>query len=61
MQTGSKWTFPVPIWVSRETGDGVTSKFTVPMWLFLLIGLVVLLNVLLWGGIGLVEAVQYIL
>ena len=53
-------TYSLPIWVSRKTADGMVSHFSVPLWLFMLIGLVALLNGLLWGGIGIYEAVRVI-
>jgi hypothetical protein len=55
------WGMELPIWVSRKNADGMISQFSVPMWLFMLIGLLVVLNVVLWGGIGLYEAVTYII
>ena len=59
--TKNKWTHPLPIWVSREDADGTISEFSVPVWCFMLIGALSLLNVIAWGIIGLVEVVQYIL
>lgn len=56
-----KWTQEFPVWVSRKDADGFIAEFTVPLWMFLLIGCILLLNVLAWSAIGLVEAVQYIL
>lgn len=56
----NKMQTPVPVWVSRRNADGVIAQFTVSMWLFMLIGIVMLCNVLLWGGIGLYEAITYI-
>lgn len=56
-----KWTHPLPIWVSRKDADDFIATFTVPMWLFLFIGFVVLLNVVGWSVVGLVELVQYII
>lgn len=52
---------PVPIWVSRETADGVISYFAIPLWLFGLIGFLILFNVILWGGIGMFVAVKLII
>lgn len=52
------WMQELPIWVSRKDANGMISKFSVPLWLFMLIGLIVLLNFLLWGGIGIYEAIR---
>lgn len=56
-----KWTHPVPVWVSRKDNDGTVASFTVPLWMFLALGVIALLNVAAWGTIGLAEAVQYVL
>jgi hypothetical protein len=56
----SKWTHPIPIWVSRKNADEVISQFTVSLWMFMLLGVLILLNLLSWSIIGLVEVVQYI-
>lgn len=55
----SKWVQGMPIWVSRKTVDGYTSQYSVPLWMFMFIGVLALLNVLLWSGIGLYEAVKF--
>lgn len=49
----SDWGKPLPIWVSRPDADKFVSKFTVPLWMFMVIGLLALFNALLWGGYGL--------
>lgn len=54
------WTQSLPIWVSRKTADGLTSSYSVPLWMFMLIGLITMFNLLLWGVIGLYEAVEVI-
>jgi hypothetical protein len=61
MHTGSKWTFPMALWVSRKDADGMIYHVTVPMWLFIVFGFIILANVLVWGVIGLVEAAEYVL
>jgi len=43
----------LPIWVSRKNADGMISTFEVPLWLFMLIGVLALLNVVGWGMYGL--------
>lgn len=60
MTRRQRYIHPIPIWVSRKNADGFISEFTVPLWLFLVIGLVALANALLWGGIGLYEAARVI-
>jgi len=61
LDPSKKWTHPVPAWVSRPDSDGMISAFTLPLWLFLIVGVLVLLNMVGWGVVGLVELVQYIL
>lgn len=56
-----KWTHPVPVWASRPDGDNFIASFTAPLWLFLLIGLMLQLNLLVWSGIGIYEAARLIL
>jgi hypothetical protein len=55
------WTESIPIWVSRKTSTGMISSFNVSGWVFVLVGFLVLLNVLVWGFIGLYEAVMVVL
>lgn len=56
----NKWVHEVPVWASRECAKG-QGYLTLPLWLFLTLILMALLNIVLWLGIGLVEAVQVIL
>lgn len=56
----SKWTHPMPVYVTRPTADNFIASFTAPLWLFLLIGVLCLANALLWLGIGLVQALTLI-
>lgn len=57
----SKWTYPFPVWVSRENADGNVSQFTMPLWLAIVLFFLLALNVAAWSVIGLIEAVQYAL
>ena len=57
----SDWGKELPIWVSRKNYDGRISQFSVPLWLFMLLGLLVVLNAVGWGVVGLVELVKYVL
>lgn len=50
----------VPLWVSRKDADGMIYTFSVSGLVFTLIALLLTLNVVAWGIIGLVEVVQYI-
>lgn len=52
----SKWSHPIPIWVSRKNADGDIAQFTVALWLHLVLFLMLLANALLWAGIGLYAA-----
>lgn len=58
MPSRELWFAQIPIWVSRKTADGMTSQFSVPLYLFMIIGLLGVLNFLLWGGIGIYEAAR---
>jgi hypothetical protein len=57
----SKWSHPIPVWVSRKNADGQIAQFTVSLWMFMTLAIGILLNALLWIGIGLYAAVQVIL
>lgn len=54
------WTEHLPIWVSRETSDGFISQLMVPGWLFMTIGILALVNFLVWSLISLVVAVKVV-
>jgi hypothetical protein len=56
----NRWTHPFNTYVSRKDADGYIYKMTSPMWLVLLIYMLALLNVVLWGGIGFVVAIEKI-
>jgi len=56
----SPWTQDFPLYVSREY-DGRKYQMSSPFWLVMLIYVLVLLNAVAWGSIGLVEVVQYII
>ncbi len=51
---------PVPVYVTRASAHGATGSYMVPAWMFLSAGLLLTLNIVLWSGIGLFEAVQFI-
>ncbi len=55
----SAWTQDFNTYVSR-THKGQSFALSSPMWLVMLIYVLVLLNAVAWGGIGLYEAVTYI-
>lgn len=57
----SNLTVPTPVYVTRKTADGHTASLSIPMWLFLLIGLMVVFNILVWSAIGLGEAIRFII
>ena len=42
----------LPIYVTRETAHGETAEYSLSLWMTLLAGLLVWLNVVLWGGYG---------
>jgi hypothetical protein len=54
------WKEQVPIFVTRPTANKTIFDINVPMWLALLLALIVLFNLLLWGGIGVFEAISWI-
>lgn len=56
-----KWTHSFPVWVSRKDTNGMIASFTMPLWCALSLFALIVLNVLLWGGIGVYEAVTYII
>ena len=56
----SKWKHPIPVWVSRKDADGMIAKFTMPLWWFFAVGLIVVANVTVWSIIGLIVAAQWI-
>lgn len=54
------WTQDFAVWVSRDY-HGMIYQMTVPLWLALLGFVIILLNVLGWGIVGLIELVQRVL
>lgn len=56
-----RWlTYRVPLWVSRPEADGRTHTLSGAAWQIFLLWLVFLANALLWGGVGIYEAVRVI-
>lgn len=55
------WTQSIPIWASRPTGNGIVSHFNVSGWMFLVLAVLVLVNAVAWGCIGIYEAVRFVL
>jgi hypothetical protein len=49
----------VPIYVTRKSADGETGSYSLSLWMTALAILLVWTNVVVWGVIGLVEAVRY--
>jgi hypothetical protein len=54
------YAYPIPVF-SQETDDGRIFYLTIPYWLFMLIGTVIVLNVTLWSCYGLYAWVTVIL
>jgi hypothetical protein len=55
------WFETIPVWNSRPNSEGGITTFSTNLWVFALVGCLAVLNVLFWGAIGLIEAVQYII
>jgi hypothetical protein len=49
-----------PIYVTRKTADGETANYSLSIWMTLLVILLLWLNVVVWGCLGLYEAVRVI-
>lgn len=54
-------TTAIPVHVTRQTADGYTGSLTLSVWMQLLILLLVWLNAVAWGLIGLYEAARVVL
>jgi len=54
------WFETVPVFVTRKTADDFIYHIDIPVWMTLLIALIVLINIFLWGGIGIYEAIKMI-
>lgn len=51
----------LPIYTTRPHGrDGETASYSVSLWMTLLAGLLVWLNVVVWGAVGIYEAVRVV-
>jgi len=48
----------MPVYVTRETGNGVIASYSLSAWMTLLAIALIWLNVVIWSAIGLYEAVR---
>lgn len=48
-----------PVYVTRKTAGGVVAHYSLSIWMSLLAMCLVWLNIVVWGVIGLVEAVRF--
>lgn len=51
----------IPVYVTRKTADGKTGSLSLSIWTALLVLLLVWLNAVIWGCIGIYEAVRLVL
>jgi hypothetical protein len=51
------WTYPIPIYITREGPRGQQGTITVGAWAMLPVVLLVQVNALLWGIVGIVKAI----
>lgn len=51
----------VPIYVTRQSANGETGSYFISLWVSLLCILIAILNIVLWGGIGIYEAISRII
>lgn len=47
-----------PIYVTRKNADGIIATYSLSIWMTLLALMIVWTNIVVWGGIGLYEAVR---
>lgn len=52
------WFASMPVYVTNKTADGEIAYFSLTVWIALLIFFLICLNLLVWGFIGLYEAVR---
>lgn len=50
----------IPLYVTRKTADGLIGEWSISPYVGLLIWFIFLINVLLWGGVGIYEALKFI-
>lgn len=56
----NEWNYPAPIFSTRKSNREEVFTVTVPTWIALMLAIIILLNILLWGGIGLWKAGEVI-
>ena len=54
------WGFQIPIYVTRKRADGCIGAINMGAWLMMIIYLLVVLNVLSWGVLGLYFAAKVV-
>lgn len=57
----NKLTTSVPIYSVNADAYNQTFVISVPLWFAMVIAIIVLTNILLWGFIGVLEAVRFII
>ena len=57
----SKWTYPMPVYVTRANADGMIGSFTMSAWMVLLTMLLVWLNVIGWSIYGIVNLIGHVI
>lgn len=55
------WTRPIPVYVSRQTANGEIAHVDFPGWFIIPAQFLLVLNVFLWGIVGVVEALKSLL
>lgn len=51
----SAWFKMVPVFVTRKTAGDLIYHIAIPLWMTLVLAILVLFNMLLWGGYGIYE------
>ena len=51
----------MPVYVTRETADGLTGSLSMSIWMALLAMLLIWVNIIVWGIIGIIMATEWIL
>lgn len=52
------WNIQSPVYVTRKTAHDETGSVSMSLWMQLLTLILIWLNIVIWGGIGLYEAVR---
>lgn len=50
-----------PIYVTRPTSSGTVASYSMSLWMTLLAILAIFLNVILWGTVGVIKAVEVLI